>query len=323
MKSNRPSVAHCAVTLAPICSSSRLTSLMRFGLFFTVWTPSAVRVVSMMNVGIGLLSDGYVRRYRRNRPASESLLNRKASSTSPHGPWARLRGETTCCWDPGNGPCRGPGHRREGEPAGGQPAGSPAFGDRFGRPFRGAFGLLFGDASACFGSFSGGFLNGDDRELSDLAALADGSLPPERRAEVESRVASSPRLQALLREQRQALEAVRSRDDRAPRRLHVAVARLPRRRKRPVAVAAGLAAAAAGVLVLLVLPGSEQADPTLLQAAALAARAPVSAKPSGGGSGPVLTGLNAWGIQYPNLSRKGGWRASGSRTDSVSGRSAR
>jgi len=47
-KSKWPRVAHCALTVAPSCSISLLTSLMRCGLFFTVWTPSGVRVVSMM-----------------------------------------------------------------------------------------------------------------------------------------------------------------------------------------------------------------------------------------------------------------------------------
>src|ERR1039457_3823266 len=51
MKSNWPSVAHCARTVAPSCSISLLTSRMRCGLFLTVCTPSAVSVDSMMYVG--------------------------------------------------------------------------------------------------------------------------------------------------------------------------------------------------------------------------------------------------------------------------------
>src|ERR1700733_11212182 len=50
--SNRPSVAHWAMTLAPSCSTSRLTSRIRAGLFLIVCTPSGVSVVSMMYVGI-------------------------------------------------------------------------------------------------------------------------------------------------------------------------------------------------------------------------------------------------------------------------------
>src|SRR6266508_3429750 len=85
-----------------------------------------------------------------------------------------------------------------------------------------------------------------EREAADLAALADGTLPPERRREVEERVAGSPRLQLLLLEQRAALEAIRARAERAPQRLHDALERLPRARGRrryrvavPLAVAAG------------------------------------------------------------------------------------
>ena len=47
-----------------------------------------------------------------------------------------------------------------------------------------------------------------EREVAELVALADGTLPADRRAEVEARVASSPELQELLERQRQALAAV-------------------------------------------------------------------------------------------------------------------
>ena len=47
-KSNWPSVAHWALTVAPSCSTSRLTSRMRDGLFLIVCTPSGVSVESMM-----------------------------------------------------------------------------------------------------------------------------------------------------------------------------------------------------------------------------------------------------------------------------------
>src|SRR3954451_14744439 len=52
MKSNWPSVAHCALTLAPSCSTSWLTSRMRCGLFLTVCTPSGVKEDNMMYVGM-------------------------------------------------------------------------------------------------------------------------------------------------------------------------------------------------------------------------------------------------------------------------------
>src|SRR4051794_35429362 len=61
MKSKRPRVDHCSLTVAPSCSISLLTSRMRDGLFLTVWTPSGVRVVSMMYVGMAgrLIEQGH------------------------------------------------------------------------------------------------------------------------------------------------------------------------------------------------------------------------------------------------------------------------
>src|SRR3954465_7785786 len=50
MKSKWRRVAHCALTVAPSCSTSRLTSRIRAGLFLMVWTPSGVSVHSMMYV---------------------------------------------------------------------------------------------------------------------------------------------------------------------------------------------------------------------------------------------------------------------------------
>jgi hypothetical protein len=158
------------------------------------------------------------------------------------------------------------------------------------------------------------------QEAADLAALADGSLPPERRKEVEERVAASPRLQLLLLEQRAALREIRAHQVPAPPRLHGAVERLSRRRPRsryrvavPLATAAAALAAAA---VLVALPGPEHTPPTLTQVAALATRAPTAPTPVEGRAA-------AWGLEYPDLSREYRWRASGSRTDRLHGRTAR
>jgi hypothetical protein len=49
-----------------------------------------------------------------------------------------------------------------------------------------------------------------DQEIAELAALADGSLAPERRPAVEARVAASPELAHRLAEQERAVELVRS-----------------------------------------------------------------------------------------------------------------
>jgi len=52
--------------------------------------------------------------------------------------------------------------------------------------------------------------DGADGELAELAALADGSLAPERRAALEARVAASSELTDRLAEQRQAVALARS-----------------------------------------------------------------------------------------------------------------
>jgi hypothetical protein len=157
-----------------------------------------------------------------------------------------------------------------------------------------------------------------ERELAELAALADGSLPPHRRAELERRVAASPRLQALLREQQEALEAVRGLDQRAPDRLRQSISAIrvkpPRRRLRRRVALGAAAAGGIAALVLLVLPASEPGTPTLAEAAAIATKAP-TALPSGQ--------MEAWGIDYPDLRAKHGWRMTGSRTDRLGERAAR
>jgi anti-sigma factor RsiW len=159
-----------------------------------------------------------------------------------------------------------------------------------------------------------------DRELAELAALADGSLPAERRAALERAVAASPRLQALLREQREALDAVRSLDDRAPAHVRESIATTvatpaARNRRRRLAAGAGAIAAAVATVVLLALPGSEPAAPTLSEAAAIADRQPASRA--------LSEGETAWGIEFPELERFGGWSDAGSRIDRVGNRAAR
>src|SRR5262249_56393645 len=58
-----------------------------------------------------------------------------------------------------------------------------------------------------------------------LAALADGSLPPERRAQIETRVAGSPELAAELALQRSARTALRALEQLpAPASLHASIA---------------------------------------------------------------------------------------------------
>lgn len=95
---------------------------------------------------------------------------------------------------------------------------------------------------------------GDD-ELAELAALADGSLAPERRAAVEERVAGSPELTDRLAQQEHAVALSRSAaaEVEAPPalRARIEAQRRPRRLSmRPAAVLVGAAATAAVALVV-------------------------------------------------------------------------
>ena len=98
-----------------------------------------------------------------------------------------------------------------------------------------------------------------DAEIADLAALADGSLPPERRAALEARVDASPELAERLREQQRAVAfAQRAADGvEAPAALRARIeaqrrVRRPRVSSRPAligAAAATVLAVAVGVAV--------------------------------------------------------------------------
>jgi anti-sigma factor RsiW len=91
------------------------------------------------------------------------------------------------------------------------------------------------------------------QELAELAALADGSLAPERRAALEARVAASPELADRLAEQQRAVTLATSAaaEVEAPAALRTRVdARRRERRRRPsrlVAIGAATAAVAAAI----------------------------------------------------------------------------
>src|SRR5688500_3814303 len=87
----------------------------------------------------------------------------------------------------------------------------------------------------------------DGVKVDELVALADGNLPPERRADVEARVAASERATAMLEAQRRSLAVTRAFADCAPDSL-LALKPEPRRRPRPA-----FALALATVLLALVV----------------------------------------------------------------------
>jgi len=168
-----------------------------------------------------------------------------------------------------------------------------------------------------------------EHDLAELAALADGSLSPERRAAVEARVAASPRLQALLAEQSRVVEATRRLADTAPDELRARIVDATQpsrraRRRRLGGLAAGLAAAAAAVAVIAGSgggPGRPTAPP-LLAAVRVASRPPALPAPVPYRDHPVLLRLEVQGLPYPNWEPKFGWRAVGARRDRVAGRGA-
>ena len=137
----------------------------------------------------------------------------------------------------------------------------------------------------------------DDRDIVELAALADGSLAPDRRAALEARVAASPELAALLAEQQRAVGFARSAaaEVEAPSSLR---ARIPERRSahrrhRPRrfilagAVAASVAAVAIGLAV------SSDNSTTSFQAAL----APTDLAPSASGAATLEKTSSGWRIE--------------------------
>jgi len=170
-----------------------------------------------------------------------------------------------------------------------------------------------------------------EQELAELCALADGTLPADRRAAVEARVATSPELQELVRRQRLAVTATQAlASEPEPPSLHAAIeARRrapdtprtrPRRRVLRLAAAGALAAAVATVLAVVLAGGP--GGPTVAEAAALAAQPATGSAPSPAKGSETTLALDVEGVTFPDLARSFGWRAVGVRRDTVDGRNA-
>lgn len=169
-------------------------------------------------------------------------------------------------------------------------------------------------------------LGKDEVREEELAALADGSLPSDRRAAVQARVDASAELAALLAEQRSAVSALRTAaaEVEAPVALRARIEaerahrRAPRVR-RPLGLAlAFAAAAAAAVLVLVALPESA-GGPSIAEAATLATRPPAEPAPPPLPGEPKLLDAEVEGVVFPSWDEKFGWRASGAREDELDG----
>jgi hypothetical protein len=161
-----------------------------------------------------------------------------------------------------------------------------------------------------------------DRDRAEVAALADGSLPAQRRAAVEARIAGSPELGGLLARQRTAIQAIRAAGGPAPSALRARIeARTPVRRWR-VAAGVGVAAAAAAAVIVLLLPSGAPEAPSVAEAARLAAREPTGPAPGRYDDVDTLLAREVDGIRFPRWAKRFGWPATGERTDRLGGRRA-
>jgi hypothetical protein len=162
----------------------------------------------------------------------------------------------------------------------------------------------------------------------ELARLADGSLPDDRRAAVEARVAGSAELEARLKEQERAVALVHAAagETAAPAglRARVETMRTARRaRRRPLyAVGLGVAAAAVVAVVLLLTLPSGAGGPSVAEAADLAHLDATLPPPRPRRDQPKLLAAAVDGVPFPNWRKKFQWRTTGARPDTIDGRKA-
>jgi anti-sigma factor RsiW len=170
------------------------------------------------------------------------------------------------------------------------------------------------------------------RKLSELSALADGSLAPERRDAVKARIEASPELTALYERERRAVALLRTTHaDRAPAALRERIEQQRSRQRRVpimsrrIAYGGALAGALAAIVLalVLILPAGTPGAPSVSEAAALATRGAVAPAPAPDASGPSdKLGQSVGSVYFPNWTSKFGTRASGQRSDHINGRLA-
>ena len=137
-----------------------------------------------------------------------------------------------------------------------------------------------------------------DREVAELAALADGSLAPKRRAALEARVAESPELADLLAEQERAVALMRdaAAEVEAPASVRARVdarrtARRPWAPRLVVFAGAAVAAAAAVVIGLSVFSSGTSAQRFH------ATLGPTDLAPAAGGEATLTKTTSGWRIE--------------------------
>ncbi len=161
----------------------------------------------------------------------------------------------------------------------------------------------------------------------ELAALADGSLAPQRREQVRARADSSTELGVALAEQLRAVELMGAVDVRAPASLirQVEALRGPARRKRRLATvrvgfAAVAAAAVAGAAVAIGLSGGASSGLSVQQAAALTLSRATMGAPAENEAHRAQLAASVDGVAFPYWKERFGWRGSGARSDRLAGR---
>jgi anti-sigma factor RsiW len=168
------------------------------------------------------------------------------------------------------------------------------------------------------------------KEMAELAALADGTLPVERRETLEARIAASPELQEMLERQRKAVAATRAAaTEPVPASLRATVEERVRARasgRRRVRLVPGLAvggaaAAVAATVLALVLTGGPS-GPTVADAARLASQPPSGPAPTRLADSKAKLTARVDGVVFPDFARTYGWRPVGVRHDEVEGRGA-
>ena len=169
------------------------------------------------------------------------------------------------------------------------------------------------------------------RELAELSALADGTLDPARRAEVQARVSASPELSALYARERRVVVALHEAraTERAPAGLRARVGaarpapRAAARRRFTYAGGVAGALAAVALVLALALPGGTPGAPSVSDAAALASRGPAVPPPAPDPMNPaVRLNQSVGAVYFPNWTSSFGWRAVGARTDRLDGQKA-
>jgi hypothetical protein len=163
-------------------------------------------------------------------------------------------------------------------------------------------------------------------QLADLSALADGTIDPARRDEVQSWVTSSPAVRDAYRQQQLAVSAFEQvRADRAPAELRARIDRQRQRRRSPtprrirLGLVAVPVAAVVAIVALAALPAGTPGAPSISQAAALAQLGPQQSGPGPDPRDPRALRGSVQDLYFPNWGSRLGWRAVGERRDLLGG----